>query len=112
MRNNLPAPTRLTPFSYFWTCWNVSPNSSPSFSWLMPTSMRLKRTRLPTWASIGSACFLGTGLFDSSASRPNLDISHGQSEDIFAMALRLPFIYRAHEGAGQPHKQHDKPSKQ
>ena len=30
------APIRFAPFSYFCTCWNVSPNASPSFSWLMP----------------------------------------------------------------------------
>jgi hypothetical protein len=23
-----PAPMRLVPFSYFWTCWNVSPSAS------------------------------------------------------------------------------------
>src|SRR6201747_2464084 len=47
------APTRLVPFSYFWTCWNVSPNASPSFSWLMPSMMRRMRTRLPTYLSTG-----------------------------------------------------------
>ena len=26
------APIRLVPFSYFWTCWKVSPSLSPSFS--------------------------------------------------------------------------------
>ena len=44
---------RLMPFSYFWICWKVRPSFSPSFSWLMPSSMRRKRTRLPTWMSIG-----------------------------------------------------------
>src|SRR3979409_2205521 len=47
------APTRLVPFSYFWTCWNVRPNASPSFSWLMPSMMRRMRTRLPTYLSTG-----------------------------------------------------------
>src|SRR6476620_6145440 len=47
------APTRLVPFSYFWTCWKVRPNASPSFSWLMPNMMRRMRTRLPTYLSTG-----------------------------------------------------------
>src|SRR5665213_1274823 len=47
------APTRLVPFSYFWTCWKVRPNASPSFSWLMPSMMRRMRTRLPTYLSTG-----------------------------------------------------------
>src|ERR1019366_4458768 len=47
------APTRLVPFSYFCTCWNVRPNASPSFSWLMPSMMRRMRTRLPTYLSTG-----------------------------------------------------------
>src|SRR6478752_4843072 len=47
------APTRLVPFSYFCTCWNVRPNASPSFSWLMPSMMRRIRTRLPTYLSTG-----------------------------------------------------------
>src|ERR1700704_3477701 len=47
------APTRLVPFSYFWTCWNVRPKASPSFSWLMPSMMRRMRTRLPTYLSTG-----------------------------------------------------------
>ena len=52
------APMRLVPFSYFWICWNVMPRCSPSFSWLMPSIMRRRRTRLPTWMSIGFGCFL------------------------------------------------------
>src|ERR1700759_3087902 len=47
------APTRLVPFSYFWTCWKVRPKASPSFSWLMPSIMRRIRTRLPTYLSTG-----------------------------------------------------------
>src|SRR6266481_2601685 len=47
------APTRLVPFSYFWTCWKVRPKASPSFSWLMPSMMRRMRTRLPTYLSTG-----------------------------------------------------------
>src|SRR3979490_2848494 len=43
----------LVLFSYFWTCWNVSPRASPSFSWLMPSMMRRMRTRLPTYLSTG-----------------------------------------------------------
>src|SRR3972149_717524 len=34
------------------------PSWSPSFSWLMPSIIRRKRTRLPTWMSIGFGCFL------------------------------------------------------
>src|SRR5260221_11317917 len=47
------APTRLVPFSYFCICWNVSPNASPSFSWLMPSMIRRMRTGLPTYLSTG-----------------------------------------------------------
>ena len=51
------APIRLVPFSYFCTCWNVSPSASPSFSWLMPSIIRRMRTRLPTCLSIGFGAF-------------------------------------------------------
>src|ERR1700736_6779381 len=47
------APTRLVPFSYFCICWNVRPNASPSFSWLMPSMRRRMRTLLPTYLSTG-----------------------------------------------------------
>src|SRR3977135_4145367 len=47
------APLLLVSFSYFCTCWNVSPRASPSFSWLMPSMMRRMRTRLPTYLSTG-----------------------------------------------------------
>ena len=46
--NSRLAPIRLMPFSYFWICWKVRPRCSPSFSWLIPSSMRRRRTRLPT----------------------------------------------------------------
>src|SRR6266850_2016565 len=35
------APMRFVPFSYFCTCWNVSPSPSPSFCWLIPSTNRL-----------------------------------------------------------------------
>src|SRR5438874_1143611 len=47
------APTRLVPFSYFWTCWNVSPSASPRSVWLIASIIRRMRTRLPTCLSIG-----------------------------------------------------------
>ena len=47
-----PTLIRLVPFSYFWTCWKVSPSISPSFSWLMPMSIRRIRMRLPMSLSI------------------------------------------------------------
>ena len=49
---NRLAPMRFVPFSYFCTCWNVRPSASPSFSWLIPMSMRRIRRRLPTCLSM------------------------------------------------------------
>src|SRR4030088_767300 len=49
---------RLVPFSYFCTCWNVSPSAPPSFSWLIDSIIRRMRTRLPTCLSIGFGAFL------------------------------------------------------
>jgi hypothetical protein len=45
--------TRFVPFSYFCTCWNVSPSASARTVWLMPSSVRRRRIRLPTWTSMG-----------------------------------------------------------
>ena len=45
--------TRFPPFSYFWTCWKVSPIASASATWLMPRSVRRKRMRAPTCTSMG-----------------------------------------------------------
>src|SRR3954454_15464360 len=52
------APIRFVPFSYFCTCWNVSPSPSPSVGWLIPSIIRRIRTRLPTCLSIGLGAFL------------------------------------------------------
>ena len=49
---------RLVPFSYFCTCWNVSPKAPPSFSWLIDSIIRRMRTRLPTCLSMGFGVFL------------------------------------------------------
>ena len=38
-------PILFFPFSYFCTCWNVIPMTSPSFSWLIPSIIRRIRTR-------------------------------------------------------------------
>ncbi|CDL01268.1 protein of unknown function [Magnetospirillum gryphiswaldense MSR-1 v2] len=43
----------MAPRSYFCTCWKVRPKASPSFSWLIPNSVRRNRTRLPTCTSMG-----------------------------------------------------------
>src|SRR5262245_3618509 len=48
-----PAPMRFLPFSYFCTCWNVTPSPSASFSWLIPSIIRRIRIRLPTCLSTG-----------------------------------------------------------
>ena len=42
---------RLEPRSYFWICWKVSPTASPNLVWFMASSVRLCRTRVPTWTS-------------------------------------------------------------
>src|ERR1700688_3914109 len=68
------APTRLVPFSYFFICWNVRPNASPSFSWLMPSMMRRMRTRLPTYLSTGLGALVDI-------SRPPWDPSFGARHD-------------------------------
>src|SRR5262249_46838276 len=49
---------RLVPFSYFCTCWKVSPSASPSFSWLIASIMRRMRTQLPSCLSMGFGAFL------------------------------------------------------
>src|SRR4249920_2962939 len=53
------APMRLVPFSYFCTCWNVTPSSLASAVWLRPSSRRLTRTREPTRTSVCvGPCFI------------------------------------------------------
>src|SRR6476469_6232127 len=42
------APTRLTPFSYFWTCWKLTPSLSPSSACEIFCSTRRSRMRLPS----------------------------------------------------------------
>ena len=49
----------VLPFSYFCSCWKVTPTASPSFVWLMPSIIRRMRTRRPTCRSIGSGVFRG-----------------------------------------------------
>src|SRR5262245_33248962 len=46
------------PFSYFCTCWNVSPNASANVCWVMPSIMRRMRMRLPTCTSIALGAFV------------------------------------------------------
>src|SRR5436309_5287057 len=48
MRTSRPAPTRFTPFSYFCTCWKVTPSRLPSSVCDMPLAMRRARIRWPT----------------------------------------------------------------
>src|SRR5882762_8856544 len=50
-RTRRPAPTRLTPFSYFCTCWNVTPRRFPKSVCDMPLAMRRARMRWPTSTS-------------------------------------------------------------
>lgn len=50
------SPNLLVPRSYFWICWKVTPSASPSFSCDSPSNVLRSRIRLPTWASIVSAC--------------------------------------------------------
>ncbi len=42
---------RLEPRSYFWICWKVSPTASPNFDWLIASSVRRCRIRVPTCRS-------------------------------------------------------------
>src|SRR6516164_8939177 len=57
---NRLAPMRLVPFSYFCTCWKVSPRASPSFPWLIASILRRMRTRPPTYLSTGLGDFFST----------------------------------------------------
>ena len=50
-RTSRPAPTRFTPFSYFCTCWNVTPSRLPSSVCDMPLAIRRARMRWPTSTS-------------------------------------------------------------
>mgnify|MGYP007116559457 CR=1 FL=1 len=52
------AEIRLVPFSYFWTCWKVSPSASPNPVWVMWSIMRRIRTLAPTCLSVGLGSFL------------------------------------------------------
>src|ERR1700716_3134709 len=67
------APIRLTPYSYFCTCWKVSPKASPSFSWLIPSIMRRMRSRLPTCLSMG----FGTLVLGFAISNYRLNLTPG-----------------------------------
>src|SRR5215208_5744349 len=51
------APTRFTPFSYFCTCWNVTPNWSASADCDMPLASRWILIRWPTATSMASGFF-------------------------------------------------------
>ena len=55
IRCSRPAPMRFTPFSYFCTCWKVTPIRSASSVWDRRHSSRRERTRRPTSASRLSA---------------------------------------------------------
>src|SRR5262245_30810962 len=70
-----PAPMRFAPFSYFCTCWDVSPSSSPSFSWLIPSIIRRIRIRLPTCLSTR----LGAPLLNISTSEYSRDDGTGET---------------------------------
>ncbi len=64
--NSREAPTRLTPRSYFWTCWKVRPSASPSRSCDMPINVRRSRMRAPTCTSTGLArLLLGSAMHPS-----------------------------------------------
>ncbi len=52
-----PAPTRFTPFSYFCTCWNVTPSRSANSVWLMLRLSRCARIRCPISTSFGRGDF-------------------------------------------------------
>jgi len=52
---------RLTPFSYFCTCWKVMPARSASAVWLMPASSRSARRRVPTSRSMSVGDFTEAG---------------------------------------------------
>jgi hypothetical protein len=65
---SLLALMRFTPFSYFWTIWNVKPSASPSFFWLIPSIIRRMRTRLPTCRSTGLVLLVEDAVFTETAS--------------------------------------------
>ena len=73
---------RLWPFSYFWTCWKVTPIIFAKVFWLMLSKVRRNRVRAPTCTSMG----LGNLLLGM---RPDFTL-HGSlsSTDAWA-ALRL-----------------------
>ena len=48
IRREWLALMRLDPFSYFWTCWNVSPSAFAISVWLISSMRRRMRKRLPT----------------------------------------------------------------
>jgi hypothetical protein len=50
---------RFVPFSYFCTCWNVTPSASASLVWLIDSILRRMHTRLPTCRSVGLGDFVG-----------------------------------------------------
>src|SRR3954468_20799380 len=54
---NRPAPTRFTPFSYFCTCWNVTPSWFASAVCDNPRDKRSILIRCPTSTSTGSGLF-------------------------------------------------------
>ena len=49
---------RLVPFSYFCTCWKVTPSRFPSSVWDMPLAMRRARMRWPTSISCDVVLFV------------------------------------------------------
>ena len=54
-------PTRLVPFSYFCTCWNVSPSFYEQAGTIAVQAQGMAGNNLPTCMSTGNGDFVDTG---------------------------------------------------
>jgi hypothetical protein len=95
---NLPAPTRFTPFSYFWTCWNVTPSALARSVCDIRQTRRCARINWPTSLSLGSGAFawdragdrLGAGMFHPLGSAPGLSAPKAEGSNPLKMRPPLP----------------------
>src|SRR5436853_7924788 len=84
-RTRRPAPTRFTPFSYFCTCWKVTPSMLPSSVCDMPLAMRRARMRWPTSMSCEVVLFV----FDFMAIAATLPKTDPRQDQVSVAAVRL-----------------------
>ena len=83
---------RFAPFSYFWTCWNVTPTASANWVCDIPADSRRNRKRPPTCTSIGCGLLIRVRppAKRSRRSLPRTKARRHQQEWTLALSLLRP----------------------